>query len=207
MSAISWRLCAVSSPPRRSRLAASFVSTGIRWESCPGPRDCSSNCSSRGAAGTACVSSPRAARATAAAMSPSQLQKGGYSLMQALIERGVVGDFRALDVQDGRHIPERGTQPADQLLAGVGRGRAACCPREEPHAKCVPQGPAWLKAERETPTRFAARVKLHSSATARKARGRGPLDPATYRNHIAGNARNASDAVAPCPALPALRDS
>ena len=28
---------------------------------------------------------------------------------------------------------------------------------------------AWLSADRETPTRFAARVKLRSSATARKA--------------------------------------
>ena len=33
-----------------------------------------------------------------------------------------------------RDIPQRGTQPAEQLLAGIGRRNAASGARQEPHA-------------------------------------------------------------------------
>jgi hypothetical protein len=80
-------------------------------------------------------------------------------------------------VAEARHLLDRLVDvvecrlpPGEELLSCVGRSHAARGTRQQPDPHALFQAPmAWLRADGDTPRRFAARVKLRSSATATKA--------------------------------------
>ena len=74
--------------------------------------------------------------------------------------------------QLGVDLVEARTDAAKQALAGLGRGHAAGRAGQQPIANRALRGSriVWLSADWDTPSCAAARVKLRSRATARKAR-------------------------------------